>query len=82
MKLLKILRKGLFEAAKVFLLFVVVIVPLNIMFNYADDKDIQAYFTLEFVINFTKLPLIWGLFCLMVILSCINQVVLAKRAST
>ncbi len=82
MKQFKALMIGLLVAIEVFLCFVIVMVPLNIMFDYVDGKNIKAYFTLDFVVFFISNPMVFGVFLILVILSCVNQILKLRRENT
>ncbi|MBA6339278.1 hypothetical protein H4J57_19000 [Colwellia sp. BRX8-7] len=82
MKQLKALLTGVLVAIQVLLYFIGFVIPVNIVFDYFEGKSIQAYFTLEFVFNFISHPLTIGLFLVLTLLSCANQMVKLKRSDT
>ena len=81
MKYVKPLLIGMWNAIKVFISFVVFIVPLNFAFDYFEGKDTSVYFTLGFVFNFFTHPLVIGVLTILSLLSCINQFRLVKNAT-
>jgi len=82
-KNLKAIKTGALTAITIFLLLVIAVVFFNIIFDYIGGKEIQTYFTFEFVIEFAfrifSRPEMLGLLAILIILSCLNQIKIAKE---
>lgn len=81
-KITDIFRKGIIAALQFYGIMLLVIIPLNMLIDYSEGNDLGNYFSIEFIMNFASHPLTYGTICVLIIISTLNQYLLAKRKGT